>query len=303
MRVGIHLPQLGRSASLDHIVDVARRAEAAGFDDVWTADHVAVPTTLEGMPGFFPEPVPVLSAAAAHTSRVGLGVSVLIPAYRNPTHFAKQWATLDWLSGGRTILGVGAGWLEPEFEACGVPMVDRARRLDDYIGGWRAAWSGETSYESDHFSFHDVKIKPAPAGRAPIWIGGTSKGALRRAATIGDGWIGTLAPPQVFAERLEALRGLMDEVGRDRAEVTISLHMEVRIGEPVGEGSRWSEVGDGYGDRAMITGDAEEIADRVRDYVAHGLEHVELVPIAATRDEWSEHIDVLAQTRRLLEES
>lgn len=302
MRVGIHLPQLGRSASLDHIVDVGRRAEEAGFDDVWTADHVAVPLELDGMPGFFPEPVPVLSAVAAHTSRVGLGVSVLVPAYRNPTHFAKQWATLDWLSGGRTILGVGAGWLEQEFAACGIPMADRAGRLDDYIGGWRAAWSGEPTYESGHFSFHDVKIKPAPVGPAPIWIGGTSTGALRRAATIGDGWMGTLAPPGVFAERLERLRGFMDDVGRDPADVTISIHMEVRIGDPVGEGSRWSEVGDGYGDRAMISGDAGEIAARVGDYVEHGLEHVALVPIAATRDEWSEHVDVLAETRRILGE-
>ena len=141
MRFGLHLPQLGRSASCDHVVSVARRAEELGFDDVWTADHVAVPLSLDGMPSFFPEPVPLLAAAAAHTSKVGLGTSVLVPAYRNPMQFAKQWATLDWLAGGRTILGVGAGWLEEEFTACGVPMAQRGQRLDDYIAGWRAAWS------------------------------------------------------------------------------------------------------------------------------------------------------------------
>ena len=129
MKVGLHLPQLGRAASLDAIIQVATEAERRGFDDVWTADHVAVPVDLEGMPSFFPEPVPLLSAVAAHTNRVGLGTSVVIPAYRNPMHWAKQWATLDWLAPGRTILGVGAGWLEPEFAAMNVLTQDAGVRF------------------------------------------------------------------------------------------------------------------------------------------------------------------------------
>ena len=260
MRWGIHLPQLGRAASLELLVEVAQRAEAAGFDDVWTADHVAVPVDLEGMPSFFPEPVPLLSAVAAHTHRVGLGTSVLIPAYRNPMQFAKQWATLDWLAPGRTILGVGAGWLEPEFEACGVPMVHRAQRLDGYLDGWRAAWSGATEYHSEHFSFTGVRINPQPAVPIPIWIGGSSPGALRRAARC-DGWMGTWAPPDVFAERLALLRAEQDRLGRPREETTISIHMELRLGDPLDEAGRWSVVGDGYGDREMVIGDVDYVAE------------------------------------------
>lgn len=294
MRFGLHLPQLGRSAGLDHIVRIARRAEEAGFDDVWVADHVAVPTRLAGMPSFFPEPVPLLSAVAAHTQRVGLGTSVLIPAYRNPMQFAKQWATLDWLAPGRTILGVGAGWLEPEFEACGVPMVHRAQRLDDYIAGWRAAWSGATEYQSEFFSFTGVRINPQPAAPIPIWIGGSSPGALRRAARS-DGWMGTWAPPDVFAERLEVLRTEQDRLGRSHSDTTISIHMELRLGDPLDSAGRWSVVGDGYGDREMVIGNIDHVAETLAPYIEAGLEHVLLVPLALSADEWRHHVDALAE--------
>ena len=294
MRFGLHLPQLGRSAGLDHIVRIARQAEEAGFDDVWVADHVAVPTRLAGMPSFFPEPVPLLSAAAAHTSRVGLGTSVLVPAYRNPMQFAKQWATLDWLSGGRTILGVGAGWLEPEFDACGVPMRSRGQRLDDYIGGWRAAWGGAEEYASEHFSFRDVRVKPAPAGPVPIWIGGSSPGALRRAAAC-EGWIGTWAPLDVFAERLAELRAHPSGGG-----TTASIHMEVRVGSPLDGGGRWSEVGDGYGDRPVATGTVPELAELLGGYVEAGLQHVLFVPLARSEAEWADHVAALVELKSLL---
>ncbi len=293
MKWGIHLPQLGRAASLDLLVEIAQQAEAAGFDDVWTADHVAVPVDLEGMPSFFPEPVPLLSAVAAHTQRVGLGTSVLIPAYRNPMQFAKQWATLDWLAPGRTILGVGAGWLEPEFEACGVPMVYRAQRLDNYIDGWRAAWSGATEFQSEFFSFSGVRINPQPAAPIPIWIGGSSPGALRRAARC-DGWMGTWAPPEVFAERLGVLRAEQSRLGRAPEDTTISIHMELRIGDPLDSAGRWSVVGDGYGDREMVIGDVDHVAETLSPYTEAGLEHVLLVPLALSPEEWRHHVDELA---------
>ncbi len=309
MRFGLHLPQLGRSASCDHVVSVARRAEELGFDDVWTADHVAVPLSLEGMPSFFPEPVPLLAAAAAHTSKVGLGTSVLVPAYRNPMQFAKQWATLDWLAGGRTILGVGAGWLEEEFTACGVPMAQRGQRLDDYIAGWRAAWSGAAEFKSTHFSFKGVRVKPAPAGAVPIWVGGSSDGALRRAARS-EGWMGTWAPLDVFKERLDRLRSHQQEQQeqpeqrrqRDHRDggPTISIHMEVRLGDSLSGGGRWSEVGDGYGDRQMLCGTPAEIVETLDGYVKAGLRHVLMVPLARSTEEWDTHIEGLCEVKSLL---
>ncbi len=299
MRVGLHLPQLGRAASLDLIVEVAVEAERLGFDDVWVADHVAVPVDLEGMPSFFPEPVPLLSAVAAHTSEIGLGTGVLIPAYRNPMQFAKQWATLDWLAPGRTILGVGAGWLRTEFEACGVEMVDRGPRLDDYIRGWRAAWSGATEYESQHWSFRGVRVKPQPKGAMRIWVGGSSPGALRRAAWC-DGWQGTWAPADVFADRLDVLREEMDRIDRSPDEVTVSIHMETRLGSPLDHEGRWSRVGDGYGDRQAVAGDPESIAAALAPYISAGLQHVNLVPLATSPAEWRESVHGMAEVARLV---
>jgi len=298
VRFGLHLPQLGRSAGLDHIVRIARQAEDLGFDDVWVADHVAVPTSLAGMPSFFPEPVPLLSAAAAHTSRVGLGTSVLVPAYRNPMQFAKQWATLDWMSGGRTVLGVGAGWLESEFEACGVPMRRRGQRLDDYIGGWRAAWGGAEEYASEHFSFSGVRVRPAPAGPVPIWIGGSSAGALCRAARC-EGWMGTWAPREVFAERLAELRAHGRDVS-SAGRTVASIHMEVRVGSPLDGGGRWSEVGDGYGDRPVASGSVPELAELLAGYIEAGLQHVLFVPLARSETEWAAHVEALVELKSLL---
>lgn len=294
MRYGLHLPQLGRSAAPGRLVDVARRAEQAGFDDVWVSDHVAVPTTLAGTPSFFPEPLPLLALVAGHTQRVGLGTSVLIPAYRNPMHLAKQWATLDWLAPGRTILGVGAGWLGEEFVACGVPMAGRGRRLDDYIAGWRALWAGGTEHDGEFFAFSGVRVRPQPAARIPVWCGGSSDGAVRRAAR-NDGWHPTWAPVPAFAERLGFLRAEIDRLGRDPAEVTVSMHLEVRLGEQLAEAGYWSRHGDGYGERDVAGGTPERVAEVLDRYERAGLQHALLTPQCRSAQEWDEHVSGLAE--------
>lgn len=291
MRLGLHLPQLGRAASPATIVEVAVRAEAMGFADLWASDHVAVPTTLAGTPSFFPEPVPLLSLVAGHTERVGLGTSVIIPAYRNPMQFAKQWATLDWLAPGRTILGVGAGWLDDEFDACGVDPKRKGRRLDDYITGWRTLWAGGTEFASDFFSFHDVRVRPEPQQRIPVWVGGSSAGAIRRAAA-NDGWHPTWAPAEVFAGHLEQLHAEIDKLGRDRSEVTISMHLEVRLGEQLPPGY-WSREGDGYGERDVADGTPEGLLKTLSKYAELGVEHILLTPQCRSRQEWDEQLDAL----------
>ena len=291
MRLGIHLPQLGRAASPGTIVDVAQRAEEMGFTDLWASDHVAVPTTLAGTPSFFPEPVPLLSLAAAHTSRVALGTSVVIAAYRNPMHFAKQWATLDWLAPGRTVLGVGAGWLDEEFAACGVDPRRKGRRLDDYIAGWRTLWGGGTEFESEFFSFRDVRVRPEPQQRIPVWVGGSSAGAIARAAR-NDGWHPTWAPVDVFAGHLERLHAEIDRAGRDRSEVTVSLHLEVRLGEQLPPGY-WSREGDGYGERDVADGTRDGLLATLGRYAALGVEHVLLTPQCRSRQEWDGQLDAL----------
>lgn len=291
MKLGLHLPQLGRAATPQTLVDVAVRAEAMGFADVWVSDHVAVPTRMEGTPSFFPEPLVLLALVAGHTRRVGLGTSVLIPAYRNPMHLAKQWATLDWLAPGRTVLGVGAGWLDDEFAACGVDPSAKGRRLDDYIAGWRALWSGGTEHAGDFFAFRDVRVRPQPEQPIPVWIGGSSDGAIRRAAA-NDGWHPTWAPVDVYAANLATLHAEIDRLGRDRSEVTVSMHMEVRLGEQLPAGY-WSRQGDGYGERDVAEGTPEGLLDTLRRYEAVGAQHVVLTPQCRTRQEWDEQLGAL----------
>ena len=287
----MHLPQLGRAATPATIIDIAKRAEAMGFSDVWASDHVAVPTTLEGTPSFFPEPVPLLSLVAGHTSRVGLGTSVIIAAYRNPMQFAKQWATLDWLAPGRTILGVGAGWLDAEFDACGIDPGRKGKRLDDYISGWQALWSGATEHESDFFTFHDVRVRPQPEQRIPVWIGGSSDGALKRAAA-NEGWHPTWAPVDVFKGYLDKLHAEIDRLGRDRSEVTVSLHMEVRLGEQLPAGY-WSRNGDGHGDRDVADGTRDGLLNTLNRYAEIGVQHTVLTPQCRSRQEWDQQLDAL----------
>lgn len=298
MRYGIHLPQLGRAASPQLLTEIAVLAEAAGFEDAWVSDHVAVPTSLQEMPAFFPEPVPLIAAAASHTSRIAFGTSVLIPAYRNPMHLAKQWATLDWLAGGRTILGVGAGFLQPEFEACGVGFEGRGRRLDDYIEGWRVLWSGGTEFSSRFFSFRGARIKPEPERPIPIWIGGGTPAALRRAARC-DGWHPTWAPVEEFGRRLEVLRAELDTLGRDPVEVTISMHWEVVVGKAPPPTGYWSQAGDGYGERRVLAGSAVQMREALHEYEKRGLQHVVLTPQARSAEEWRETVAGLTELSRL----
>src|SRR3954447_22727677 len=140
MRFGIHLPQYGRAAGPEAITRAALQAEALGFADVWVSDHLAVPTGAPYPPPFLYEPVVALTWAAAATSTVGLGTSVLVLPYRHPLHLAKELASLDLLASGRLVLGAAAGWLEAEFDALGVPFSERGRRTDDTIDVLRACW-------------------------------------------------------------------------------------------------------------------------------------------------------------------
>lgn len=296
MRVGIHVPQLGRAVTPDLLVEIAALAEELGFTDLWFSDHVAIPAD-SGMPSFFPEPVVLMSAVAAHTERIRLGTSVLVPAYRNPMHLAKQWATLDWLAPGRTILGVGAGWLASEFAACGVDYADRGRRLDDYIRGWRALWAGGTRADGEFFAFADVALKPRPAEPVPIWVGGSSPGALRRAGWC-DGWHGTWAPVEVFADGLATVRRHAADNGRDPASVTASMHMEVRVGDTPPSAGYWSEAGDHHGEGDVQAGRPADLVATLERYVEAGLEHVCLTPQCHTADEWRRHVPALAEVVR-----
>jgi len=184
MQIGIALEGIRPMAEL---VRLAARVEALGFDSLWTADHVVFSQPIC-------DPFQVLAAYASATSTIRLGTCVLLLPLRHPTHVAKQASSLDWMCGGRLTLGIGVGGEFPaEYAACEVPIAERGARTNEAIPILRALWSGEDPPAEGRF-FHvpPTKLAPKPAQPAgpPIWIGGRSDAALRRAAWLGDGYLG-----------------------------------------------------------------------------------------------------------------
>jgi probable F420-dependent oxidoreductase len=228
MRLGIHLPHIGRKAGPDTIRRAAIQAEAVGFDDVWVSEHIIVPkdAAYPPTPNFW-DPVLTLTWAAAVTTRVRLGTSVLVLPLRHPLPLAKELATLQNLSGGRLILGAGVGWLEAEFDALGVPFKQRGRRTDEGIAMMRAVWSDDpVTFESKWIpaTINAMRAQPQPIAPIPIWIGGASDAAIRRALRL-DGWHGSRISVDQAAGWVKRLRA--ERPGED---FTISVRISVNAG-------------------------------------------------------------------------
>jgi probable F420-dependent oxidoreductase len=238
VHVGIPIPNILRPTGTEAIRRVALAAEACGYGSVWLGDHVVRPKTGRGVgfadsdmfTGDLYEAFCTAGYVAAITSRVEIGFGVVVLPYRHPLLTAKMVATLDQLSHGRIVLGVGAGYWEEEFEALGVSPRRRGVRTDEYIEAMRAAWSSESpAYQGEFVQFDDLVFRPPPRQeRVPIWIGGTSEGALKRAIALGDGWHwhGTV---EEMNRRIDRLDELAAAAGRDLSSFVISNRPPVRF--------------------------------------------------------------------------
>ncbi|ACY99927.1 LLM class F420-dependent oxidoreductase [Thermomonospora curvata] len=204
-------PEWEHRAGVAELVRVAKAADRLGYDFMTCPDHVAVPPGLPRGERFY-DPLATFSFLAAHTERLRFLPYVLVLPFYHPLELAKRYGTLDHLSGGRLILGLGVGNLREEFDLLGKPFDDRGPRADDALRALRAALSSRVvSYEGEYFSFKEMVIDPhAVQSRVPLWIGGHSMRALRRAVTLGDGW----APaPQTFrGPSPERMRQMLDSV-------------------------------------------------------------------------------------------
>lgn len=234
MQFGIAFANILGFGQAEGAVVMGQAAEAAGFDSIWTVEHVLVPKGYEStypydpsgkMPGSeelpITDPLIWLTWVAAHTTTLKLATGVLVLPQRNPGIVAKEVATLDLLSGGRVVLGVGAGWLGEEFAALGVPFEDRGARFDAYIEALRALWTDAPATVDNGFvTYDEVYSRPAPAqGRVPIVIGGHSKVAARRAGRIGDGFFpGRGELPELLA----VMRQAAEEAGRDPSTIEVT---------------------------------------------------------------------------------
>jgi probable F420-dependent oxidoreductase len=237
VKFGLRYASLGRYASGPAAVELAQAAEAAGFESLWTVEHVVVPARYEsrypysptgkmgsGLEDFpLPDPLIWLAYVASATRTIKLGTAILILPQRNPVVTAKAVATLDYLAGGdRVLLGVGVGWLAEEFATLGVPFEDRGARTDEYVAAMRALWSQErASFRGRFVSFDEVFCRPRPAGgRIPIVVGGDTPAAARRAGRLGDGYFPARgAPVALFDE----MRRAAEAAGRDPADVELTV--------------------------------------------------------------------------------
>jgi len=216
---------------------IAALAERLGYDSLWAGEHVVVPSPrVEPSPMEPEEPIldPLIALAhiAAHTERIKLGTGVIILPQRNPLVLAKQVASLDVLSGGRLILGIGVAYLEPEMRAIGVPMEGRGTRADEYLAAMRALWEDEVpSFSGKYVNFEGVDAHPRPMQRPlPVVVGGHTRAAHRRAARYADGWYGFMQGLRAMAEQRELMRAAIEETGRERplhVSVTPSRRLDV----------------------------------------------------------------------------
>ncbi len=245
MKFGLHYSLgVGVHPTGDDYIRVAQHAETLGYHSIWLGDHIVIPEqivapypyTKDGSVGFarncpWPDPFVLLAAIGVATKTILLGTSVVIVPYRNPLHVAKAVATVDLVSRGRYQFGVGIGWLKEEFDALGEPFSERAARTREYLQVMKALWSGETAtFQGKYFSFPTLHSNPLPVQKPhpPIIFGGESTPALKRIADLGDGWQPGPIPVEVFRERLNKLRTLMTEQGRNMAELSISMIGSVR---------------------------------------------------------------------------
>jgi len=215
---------------IDQLVEVAKLVEQAGFDGILVSDHLFFPEKLaskypytpDGVPGFtpdtpWPEPFAAVAAMAAVTKRLRFATMVYILPLRNPVEVAKATATLDVLTGGRFILGSGAGWMKEEFDQLGVEFKTRGARFDESIEVLRKLWRpGMNEHRGRFFQVPRMAMSPAPAKPVPIYIGGASAAALRRAARLGDGWLGAGSDPAEASRHLAELASQRRAAGRER---------------------------------------------------------------------------------------
>ncbi|MEU3909667.1 LLM class F420-dependent oxidoreductase [Streptomyces goshikiensis] len=257
------------TATAADLAGVARAADRAGFGYLATCDHVAIPRRLAGpMSTVWYDPVATLSFLAGITERVRLLSHVAIVGLRHPLISAKQYATLDHLSGGRLILGVGAGHVQEEFEVLGIDFARRGALLDETLDALRAALGPEEypRFEGELFAFRDLGQLPRPAQpRIPVWVGGSSPAALRRAAVRGDGWLPQGDPRERIPARIARIREL-----RQAAGVTAPIEIGA-ITEPLYVGEPGWDTG-----RRALTGKAEALAESLRAYKALGVDQIQV---------------------------
>jgi probable F420-dependent oxidoreductase len=283
MQIGVHAPQLGRQLDAATLRAFAGACEEAGVHSVWVSDHVCWPLEIQSRypytaDGSFPattdmgglDPLGTLLFLAGCTSRIRLGTTVLILPYRPPVTTAKQLATLDVVSGGRLILGVGVGWMAEEAAVLGMPWDDRGRRSDEQLQIFERLFTDpQPSFDGEFYQFPPVGFEPKPIQQpVPVWVGGATPAAFRRVARFGHGFHAAFQPLEVVRREWRAVHDACAAVGRDPTALTLSLRLyldpESRM-EP----------------EKSVAGSRGQMQDRLAELAEAGVKHLLLDPVAA----------------------
>jgi len=283
MDIGCHLPTQGPVATRDALMTFAREAEKRDIASLWVSDHVIFPRKATGSypGGRFPhppdkpylEPVVALAAAAVCTSRARLGASVFVLGHRHPVLMAKMLTSIDALSNGRLICGVGVGWWKEELEILGAPFHERGRQADEMLRVFKALWTEDNpSFAGEYFRFSDIGFAPKPVQKPhpPIWVGGDSPGAFRRVVTLGDGWHATSKTPAELKDALGRLRAVADAARRPFESIALSIRVALK-------------------DELLAQG-TQAVVDQLCEYKRLGLGHV---MIDFRRDDLTQMLEVL----------
>ncbi|MCI0439044.1 MAG: LLM class F420-dependent oxidoreductase [Chloroflexi bacterium] len=260
----------------------AQAAEALGFESVWTGDHIVLPTegtnqypyTEDGSfsrPSNAPflETMTTLAYIAACTSRIRIGSTVIILPYRNPVVQAKMFASLDVLTNGRVICGVGVGWLEKEFDTLGVPYSERGAMSDECLEVFKTLWTQDyPEFHGRFFRFDGIQFYPKPVQKPhiPIWVGGHTRRAIRRVVAYGDAWHPTRQTPEYVASLLPYLRQQAEAAGRDPDEIKVSLKRTLHFTDlGVSEGSGGTRT------LGAVVGTTDDVIDDIRHCTELGI--------------------------------
>jgi probable F420-dependent oxidoreductase len=295
MKFGVWLPNCRHLATPDIIRDTAVRAEALGYDSVWVSDHVVVPrANIRNFGETIFDPLVTLAVAAGATRQVQLGTTVLIVPYRHAVVTAKMIASLDALSGGRVVFGIGAGWVAAESAVLGVPFAERGAMTDEYVRAMQELWTSPApSFKGKYTQFSDIVFEPKPLQKPhpPIWVGGHSRAALRRTVEFGAAWHPiNRSPEELRAGRAELAR-LCEARGRAAAPI-VTLRNDVRIQRPGQPAPASTHAG------RVLAGDPAALADQIRELAECGVEHLVCEFLAADGREMEEQMGAFAERVR-----
>jgi probable F420-dependent oxidoreductase len=302
MKYGVFLPVSGRAASRKTLMQAAQQAESLGYDSVWAADRLVMPWKIETAYPYskestfivppdrpFFDTLTCLAFLAGCTENIQLGMSVMVLPYRHPLHWAKIATTIDQLSTGRLIMGVGVGWMEEEFTAMNAPFKERGAVSDEQLTLLKQLWTEEhITFRGKYYNVDDIAFNPKPyqKPRVPIWVGGEGKYAQRRAGRYGDAWFPYFVriTPAELAARFDYVRKIAREAGRNPDELALACCLPIELTSD-----------DAKQEEDYLKGSLEQISERLRMFQRVGVTHIGLQFMISHYPERQEQIERFAK--------